>query len=59
MTTAELIAMLQNRINSYNNLLAQATAIGDIMQVDLISTEIADCQLTLSSLQSISQTNGN
>ena len=59
MTTTELIAMLQNRINSYNNLLAQATAIGDIMQVDLISTEITDCQLTLNSLQSISQTNGN
>ena len=51
MTVEELIRLLQNQLTNLNNLVATATALGDVAQVLALGAEVSQTELTITQLQ--------
>ena len=51
MTVEELIRLLQNQLTSLNNLMATATALGDVAQVLALEVQVSQTELTITQLQ--------
>jgi hypothetical protein len=50
-TAEELIRLLKNQLTSLNNLMATATALGDVAQVLALEVQISQTELTVTQLQ--------
>jgi hypothetical protein len=51
MTVEELIRLLQNQLTNLNNLVATATALGDVAQVLALGVQVSQTELTITQLQ--------
>jgi hypothetical protein len=50
-TVEELIRLRQNQLTSLNNLMATATALGDIAQIEALEVQISQTELAITQLQ--------